>query len=72
MSKKKREPFVKRSITIDGMDKKLELSIVTAVRTTKEMIHLDQLKDGTWRLIYNSNLIPDITKVKGFTIVRED
>jgi hypothetical protein len=63
---------MKRSILLEGIDVELELSKVTAVRTSKQMIHLDQLNDGTWRLIYNSNLIPDITKIEGFTIIREN
>jgi len=63
---------VKRSIKIEGTDIELPLSRATAVRTSKNMIHLDQLDDGSWRLIYNSEMIPDITLVKGFTIVRED
>jgi len=61
---------VKRSIKIEGLDIELELSKATAVRTDKQMIHLDQLPDGTWRLIYNSNLIPDFSQVESFTIVR--
>jgi len=63
---------MKRSILIDGLDVELELSKVTAVRTDKQMIHLDELPDGTWRLIYNGNLIEDISKVDGFKIIRED
>ncbi len=62
---------VRRSINLRGSDKVLELSKVTAVRTDKQMIHLDQLPDGTWRMIYNANLIPDITKIEAFEIVRE-
>lgn len=63
---------MKRSILIDGLNKELMLSKVTAVKTDKQMIHLDELPDGTWRLIYNSNLIEDISKVDGFKIIRED
>ena len=63
---------MKRSILIEGIDKELVLSKVTAVRTDKEMIHLDQLADGTWRLIYNANLIPEIKDVNGFKIIREN
>ena len=62
---------IKRSIFIEGLDKELILSKVTAVRTDKKMIHLDELLDGTWRLIYNSNMIPDFTQIEGFKIVRE-
>jgi len=64
--------MTRRAIEIEGTDTVLELSKVTAVRTNKNMIHLDQLDDGTWRLIYNSEMIPDFTKVKGLKIIRED
>lgn len=63
---------MKRAIEIEGLGKELELSKVTSVRTTKEMIHLDQLSDGSWRLIYNSNLIPDFSKVKSLKIIRKE
>jgi len=36
------------------------------------MLHLDKLDDGTWRLIYNENLIEDFSKVKSFKIIREN
>jgi len=63
---------MRRAIKLEGIDTELELSKVTAIKTEKQMIHLDELPDGTWRLIYNSNLIPDITKIEGFKIIRED
>mgnify|MGYP001825633137 CR=1 FL=1 len=50
----------------------LELSKATAIKTDKNMIHLDQLPDGTWRLIYNSKMIPDFAEVEAFEIIRED
>jgi len=61
-----------RKIMIEGLGVELELSKATAVKTNKNMIHLDQLPDGTWRLIYNGNMIPDFTKVESFKMVRED
>ena len=64
--------MTKRTIILEGTDIELPLSKVTVVRTDKQMIHFDQLPDGTWRLIYNENTIPDITKVNGFMIHRED
>lgn len=65
--------MVRRAIKIVGTDTVLELSKVTAVKLhNAAMIHLDQLPDGTWRLIYNSHLIPDITKVQALEIIRED
>jgi hypothetical protein len=61
-----------RSIKLDGLDQELVLSKATAIKTEKNMIHLDQLPDGTWRLIYNANMIPDFTKLTSLTIIRED
>ena len=58
-------------IEIDGMGVDLVLSKVTALTLKKEMIHLDQLDDGTWRLIYSKAIIPDITQVEGFKIKRD-
>lgn len=71
MTKRKTQQ-VRRAIAVDGTNLVLELSKATAIRTSKQMIHLDQLSDGTWRLIYNSTLIPDFTKVQALRIVRED
>lgn len=64
--------MTRRAIKIKGTDQVLELSKVTAVRTDKHMMHFDQLSDGTWRLIYNSKMIPDFAEVEGFEIIRED
>jgi hypothetical protein len=64
--------MTRRAIEIEGLDEILELSKATAIRTDKQMIHLDKMDDGTWRLIYNSNLIPDFSEVKSFKIIRED
>lgn len=61
-----------RAIKLEGLDQTLELSKATAVKTDKNMIHLDQLPDGTWRLIYNGNMIPDFSKLVALTIIRED
>jgi hypothetical protein len=62
----------RRAIELVGTDIVLELSKVTAVRTQQRMIHLDQLQDGSWRLIYNGEHIPDFTKIECLKIVRED
>ena len=63
---------MRRAIGIEGTGVELELSKVTSIKTKAQMIHLDQLQDGTWRLIYNENLITDIRKVRAFKIIRED
>jgi hypothetical protein len=67
---------VKRAIKVvfnDGTEPiELVLSKAASIDSPQQMINLDKLKDGTWRLIYNENLIPDFSKVKGFEVVRED
>lgn len=64
--------MTRRAIEIEGIGEVLELSRATAIRTDKQMIHLDKMDDGTWRLIYNANLIPDFSEVKSLKIIRED
>lgn len=64
--------MTRRAIELVGTDIVIELSKVTAVRTKQRMIHLDELPNGTWRMIYNGDHIPDFTKISEFKIVRED
>ncbi len=66
---------MKRSILIEGLGTELELSKVTKLRTVssgREMIILEQMSDGKWRLTYTERTIPDIAKVEALRIVRED
>lgn len=66
---------VQRSIRInftDGTFKDLKLSRAVSVKTQNEMLNLEMLADGTWRLIWNESLIPDFTKVDNFEVVRDD
>jgi cation transport ATPase len=63
---------VRRAVELVGAGLTLELSKVTAVRTKQKMIHFDELPDGTWRLIYNGEQIPDFSKITEFKIVREN
>jgi hypothetical protein len=51
---------------------KLELSKATAIQGKKKMIHLDELEDGTWRLIFSKDLIEDFRKIKSLEIIREN
>lgn len=64
--------MTRRAIELVGTNIVLELSKVTAVRTKQRMLHLDELADGTWRMIYNGEHIPDFTKIECFMILRED
>jgi len=64
--------MTRRAIELEGLHQTLELSKATAVRTNKNMIHLDQLDDGTWRLIWNANMIPNFTNLTALKIIRDD
>lgn len=61
-----------RSIVLKGIEIELKLSIVTAVHVRPNLVHLDKLPDGTWRLIYNTYTIPDIFKVTALTMIKEE
>jgi plasmid rolling circle replication initiator protein Rep len=66
---------MKRAIRInlnDGTYKDLELSKAVTVKTKNEMLNLEKLPDGTWRMIWNESLIEDFTKVVNFEVVREE
>lgn len=69
MSKK---DTLRRAIEIEGTDVVLELSRATAIDVDKKMIHLDELPDGTFRLLFSKSLIDDFTKVHSLKIIRED
>lgn len=65
----------KRSLVIkykDGSIKELELSRATLVKTEDQFMRLDQLKDGTWRLIWSEGLIKDFSQVERFDVLRKD
>lgn len=63
---------MRRAIELVGLDRVLEISKATSVTTKNNMIHLDELPDGTWRLIYNGKMIPDFSKLSELKIIRED
>jgi len=66
---------MERSIAIkfkDGSEKELKLSRATLIKTEKQFVNLDQLKDGSWRLIWSEGLIGDFAQVEGFEVRRKD
>lgn len=70
MSKK-----VRRAISLRGLDKVYELSKVVEIHLeegTHKFIYLEEMKDGTWRLCYTSETIPDIQKLEGLDLIREN
>lgn len=66
------EPKVRRAIKLEGTDQIFEISKAAGVKTNGFLMHLDLLDDGTVRLLFNSNLIPDFTKIAGITVIREN
>lgn len=56
---------------IDGSYEDLNVTIATKVKVTEQMIHIDQLKSGDWRLIFTSPTIEEFSKIKNFEIIRE-
>jgi hypothetical protein len=66
---------MKRSLRLnfkDGSSKELPIAKATSVKTSKQMLNFDQLEDGNWRVIWNETLIPDISQLMNFEIVREN
>lgn len=59
-------------VNLEGTDLVMELSKATRLKTKKNMIHFDQLEDGTWRLMFSGDLIEDFSKIKSFEIIREN
>ena len=75
MSRKTKK--VKRAIEIafdDGTTKELVITKAAALHLSDGLgrIYLEQMNDGTWRLVYDGDLIPNFTKVKSFNVIRED
>lgn len=64
---------MRRAIRIDGLDKEIEIGKFVVVNAQKkQFFYLEELKDGKFRLTVTKDLIPDMSKVKGLTIIRED
>lgn len=57
-------------IEIQGLNKKLNLSKITEVKVKRNFMEIEELPDGTYRLIYSTPFIDDITRVTGFNLVR--
>jgi len=62
----------KRILKFNGLDQEATLSKVSEINVSdKEFIYLDKLKDGSWRLCYTANTIPDIRCLDSIEIIRE-
>lgn len=64
---KKAEPV---SVRLEGWD--IELSMSSIVRINKPgMIHFDEMKDGSWKMIFGSD-VPDLRGGFEMKMIRED
>ena len=55
----------------DGTSEVLVVSKLVEIKTTKDVVEIEKLKDGTLRMIYSSGLFPDFEKVVGLEFVRK-
>lgn len=69
----KKEENVYRGLRFEGIDKELKISKATRINTdTDAILHIDRMKDGTVRIIYNGVVVNDLSQVTGIIIVRKD
>ena len=55
----------------DGTSKFLEISKATSIKADIGMLHLDRIKDGSYRLIFSDSIAEDFSQIESFNIVRE-
>lgn len=68
----RREEPLYRALRFVGLDKELELEVVTGLRLpTQGIFNLDQLPSGKWRLCYDTGTFPDHTQIESlnFTVL---
>lgn len=73
MSKRKRQQ-VKRSVLIEGLGDVLDIAVATKVNLRDkgdQFIHLDQMKDGRWRLVWTDGVVHDWSEVVSLKMLRE-
>lgn len=68
---RKKKKGISRRIVFTGTNKEGRISKVTSISSGQRMIHFDQLPDGTWRMIYNDDMFPDLRELEGIEIVRD-
>lgn len=72
MAKKAQAVRTMRLNHVDGSHIDLVISKAAAVDTKQSMINLDKLPDGTWRLVWDKNLLPNFSAFKSLVMLRED
>ena len=72
VKKKNKDSF---TVRICGLSAETEkLTKVTEVKLrpgAKRFVYFDELEDGTWRLCYTGDTIPDLSQFQGLYVVRE-
>ena len=72
MAKKVQAKRIMRLHKMDGSFIDLVISRAASVDTKQSMINLDKLSDGTWRLIWDKNLMEEFTEFKSLEMIREE
>lgn len=72
MTKKVQAKRIMRLHKMDGTFIDLEVTRAASVDTKQSMINLDKLNDGTWRLIWDKNLMEEFTEFKSLEMIRDE
>lgn len=75
MAKKVQGKRAMRIQMMDGSHKDLSISQAVSMKTSKEndnRIYLEQLTDGSYRLLWTEGIVKEFKDIKGFEIIRED
>jgi hypothetical protein len=68
----KGKKLYKASVTVEGLDIVMPLTKASIVPGALKGIFFEQLRDGTWMMLYSEALIPDLSRVSEFKVIRED
>ena len=55
-----KKPTVIHSYKTPNQEKHILVSIITKVKSQKDFMYLDKLKDGTWSLCYSNDMLKDV------------
>ena len=65
--------MTRRALKLKGLGKELEISKAIAINADiPTVLNLEQLPDGTYKLLYNAKVIPDFTQLEAIEVIRED
>lgn len=75
MGKKLKEKRAMRIHMMDGSFKDLSITQAVSMKTSKEndsRIYLEQLNDGSYRLLWSEDIVPEFKDIKGLEVIREN